>query len=206
MYLLFKWIFDRLTALIAIILLIPVFIILSIFVKLTSKGPILFKQKRVGKNKKIFTMYKFRSMKITAPSDKTPSQLENPNFWITKIGRILRKTSLDELPQLFNILKGDMSIIGYRPSQANEIELINERDKYNVHDLRPGITGYAQINGRDITAKDVVKKAKLDGYYREKIGFWMDFKIFFKTIPYVLLRKGIKEGSDDSKEKKDGVS
>lgn len=201
MYLFIKKILDHLIALIALIVLLPIFIILIILIKIDSKGPVFFKQKRVGKNKKIFNILKFRTMRIDTPRDTPTHLLENPQKWITKMGKFLRKTSLDELPQIINILKGNMSIVGPRPALWNQYDLIEERDKYNVHDLYPGLTGYAQIKGRDeLPIKD---KAILDGYYRKHVGLWLDIKIFFGTIISVFKSDGVVEGGTGTLEKKE---
>jgi O-antigen biosynthesis protein WbqP len=178
-----------LIALFATIIFSPLVIIpVSILIKLTSKGPILFKQKRVGKNKKLFNLYKFRTMRIDTPSDVPTHLLKNPKYWITPLGKFLRRTSLDEVPQLFNILKGEMSIIGPRPALWNQEDLIQERDKYGVNALRPGVSGWAQINGRDTLPIPV--KAKLDGEYVKKQSFWFDI--------YIILRTALKLFKDDS--------
>lgn len=199
-YFVFKRCYDTLFALIGLILLLPLFLILIIAIKIDSKGPILFKQKRVGRNKKHFYILKFRTMKIDTPKNTPTHLLENPEQWITKVGKFLRKTSLDELPQIINILKGDMSIIGPRPALWNQYDLIEERDKYNVHKLYPGLTGYAQINGRD--ELPIPDKAKLDGYYVEHISLWLDIKIFFGTIKSIFKSEGVVEGGTGTLEKK----
>lgn len=191
-YLKFKRFYDFVLALLGLIILSPVFLILMLAIKLDSKGPILFKQKRIGRNKKHFMILKFRTMRIDTPKDTPTHMLENPQQWITKVGKFLRKTSLDELPQIINILKGDMSIIGPRPALWNQYDLMLERDKYGVHNLYPGLTGYAQINGRD--ELPIPEKAKLDGYYIEHISLWLDIKIFFGTIVNVVISKGVIEG------------
>lgn len=195
----FKRIMDFLLSLIGIILLLPLFIILALLVKLTSKGPIFFKQKRIGKNKKLFTMLKFRTMRINTPKDTPTHMLENPEQWITKIGKFLRKTSLDELPQILNILIGQMSIVGPRPALWNQNDLIEERDKYNANSIRPGLTGYAQIHGRD--ELPIVDKAKLDGYYIKKMGLWFDIRIFFGTMKSIFKSEGVVEGGTGALEK-----
>lgn len=198
-YLLFKRFYDTIGALIALILFSPIFIIIMILIKLDSKGPILFKQKRIGRNKKRFNILKFRTMRIDTPKDTPTHMLENPEQWITKVGKFLRKTSLDELPQIINILKGDMSIIGPRPALWNQYDLIEKRDQYNVHKLYPGITGYAQIKGRDtLPIKD---KAKLDGDYVKKISLWLDIKIFILTFISIFKFDGVVEGGTGSLEK-----
>lgn len=188
----FKRVIDVVLALLGLIILSPVFLVVIIAIKLDSKGPIFFKQKRVGKNKKLFHIYKFRTMKVGTPSDAPTHLLENPDYFITKVGKFLRKTSVDELPQLINILKGEMSVIGPRPALWNQFDLIEERDKYGANDVPAGITGWAQINGRDELEIDV--KAKLDGEYVEKLGVIMDIKCFFGTIFSVLKSDGVVEG------------
>lgn len=191
-YFIFKRLFDFTVSFIVLIFLSPLFLILIVFIKLDSKGPIIFKQKRVGRNKKYFYILKFRTMRMNTPSDTPTHKLENPNQWITKVGKFLRKTSLDELPQLINILKGDMSIIGPRPSLWNQYDLIEQRDHYDVHKLYPGLTGYAQINGRDEIS--ISEKAKLDGYYVKHMSLWFDIKIFFGTIVSIFKSEGVFEG------------
>ena len=193
---LFKRLIDFTLSLIGIIVLSPVLIVLSLLVKQT-KGPVLFKQKRVGKGKTFFEIYKFRSMYADTPKDVPTHLLENPESRITPVGRFLRKSSLDELPQLFNILKGDMSIVGPRPALWNQDDLIAERDKYGANDCMPGLTGYAQIHGRDELPISV--KAKLDGFYAEHLSFWLDVKIFFGTIFSVLRSDGVVEGKQQKK-------
>jgi O-antigen biosynthesis protein WbqP len=199
LYLLFKRFYDTLGALIALIIFSPLFIIIVILIKLESKGPILFKQKRIGRHKKHFNILKFRTMRIDTPKDIPTHMLENPEKWITKMGKILRKTSLDEIPQIINILKGDMSIIGPRPALWNQFDLIEERDKYSVHKLYPGITGYAQIKGRDtLPIKD---KAKLDGDYAKNISLSLDIKIFILTFVSIIKSEGVVEGGTGTLEK-----
>lgn len=183
---------DFLMSLIGLIILSPVFIILCIWIKLDSKGPILFKQKRIGKNKAYFHILKFRTMSIDTPSDMPTHMLSNPDQYITKAGKFLRKTSLDELPQIINILKGEMAVIGPRPALWNQDDLIAERDKYKANDVKPGLTGWAQINGRDELEIDV--KAKLDGDYVKNMSFIFDMKCFFGTITSVLKHDGVVEG------------
>lgn len=182
----------------AIVVLSPFLVILCAAIKLDSPGPILFTQKRVGIHKSYFTIYKFRTMRIDTPKDVPTHMLENPGQYITKVGRFLRKTSLDELPQIFNIFKGDMSIVGPRPALWNQNDLVAERDKYGANDVPPGLTGWAQINGRD--ELEIPVKAKLDGVYVQKLqkssisGFAMDCKCFFGTIKSVLSHEGVVEG------------
>ena len=187
-----KRIIDFILSLIGLIVLSPVFIVLCIWIKLDSKGPIFFKQKRVGKNKEYFNILKFRTMYIDTPKDMPTHMLSDPEQYITKAGKFLRKTSLDELPQIINILKGKMAVIGPRPALWNQEDLIEERDKYQANDIRPGLTGWAQINGRDELEIDV--KASLDGYYVEHISFLFDIKCFFGTITSVLKHEGVVEG------------
>jgi len=187
-YLWFKRFYDTVLSFIALIVLSPLLLILVIMIKLDSKGPIFFRQKRIGRNKKHFYILKFRTMRIDTPKDTPTHMLENPQQWITKTGRFLRKTSLDEIPQIINILKGDMSIIGPRPALWNQYDLMEERDKYDVHKLYPGLSGYAQINGRD--ELPIPDKAKLDGYYVDHISLWLDIKIFFGTIFSIFKSEG----------------
>lgn len=191
-YFITKRILDIILSTIAFILLIIPGIIIGICIKLESKGPVFFKQKRVGKNKKYFMIYKFRTMRTDAPKDMPTHMLNNAESYITKIGGFLRKTSLDELPQIINIIKGDMSIIGPRPALWNQEDLIEEREKYGANDIRPGLTGLAQISGRD--ELEIPVKAKLDGEYIEKVSFLFDIKIFFKTILKVFKHDGVVEG------------
>jgi len=191
-YLKVKRLIDIILSFLALIILSPVFLILVIAIKVDSKGPVLFKQKRVGINKSHFNILKFRTMRIDTPKDCPTHLLENPDQWITKVGKFLRKTSLDELPQIWNIFVGQMSIIGPRPALWNQYDLIEERDKYGANDIRPGLTGWAQINGRDELPIDI--KARLDGEYVEKMSFTMDVKCFFGTIVSVLKHDGVVEG------------
>jgi O-antigen biosynthesis protein WbqP len=194
-----KRVIDIILSLSGLIILSPVFLILILAIKLDSKGPVLFKQKRVGINKSHFNILKFRTMRIDTPKDTPTHLLENSDQWITKVGKFLRKTSLDELPQIINIFKGEMSIIGPRPALWNQYDLIEERDKYGANDVPVGLTGWAQINGRDELPIEV--KAKLDGEYVEKIGLMMDVKCFFGTIFSVLKSDGVVEGGTGSEEK-----
>lgn len=174
-----------------IVLGIPMLIIAAA-IKLGSPGPVFFKQKRFGANKSFFDILKFRTMRTDTPRDVPTHMLSDPTKWITKTGAFLRKTSLDELPQLFNILAGDMSVIGPRPALWNQDDLIAERDRYGANDIKPGLTGWAQINGRDELPINV--KARLDGEYVEKMGFLFDCKCFFGTITSVLKHDGVVEG------------
>lgn len=188
----FKRLLDIILSGVGIMVLLLPMLILALAIKIDSKGPVLFKQKRVGKNKKHFMILKFRTMRTDTPHDAPTHELSDPKKWITKVGGFLRKTSLDELPQLFNIFAGHMSVIGPRPALWNQFDLIEERDKYGANDVRPGLTGWAQINGRDELEIDV--KAKLDGEYIEKMSFGFDVKCFFGTIKSVLKSDGVVEG------------
>ena len=188
----FKRACDFILSLIGSIVLLPLFLILMIAIKLDSKGPILFRQERIGKNKKPFYILKFRTMKVEAPSEMPTHLLEDPELYITRVGGFLRKTSLDELPQLWNILMGQMSLIGPRPVITCEKELIAERDRYGANDIRPGLTGWAQINGRDELSWQ--EKARLDGEYVENMSLMFDIKCFVKTIGSVLKHDGVVEG------------
>lgn len=197
MYLKIKRLIDIILSLIGLIVLSPIFLILIIAIKLESKGPVLFKQKRIGIHKTQFNILKFRTMRIDTPKDTPTHLLDNPKQYITKMGRFLRRTSLDELPQIWNIFIGQMSIIGPRPSLWNQYDLIAERDKYGANDVPPGLTGWAQINGRDELPIEV--KAKLDGEYLENFSFRMDVKCFFGTIVSVLKSDGVVEGGTGAK-------
>lgn len=192
MYSKIKRILDFVLSFLGIVVLSPLLLFIAIVIKLTSKGPVVFKQKRIGLHKTTFEIYKFRTMRADTPKDIPTHLLKDANRYITRIGRILRKTSLDELPQLFNILKGEMSIIGPRPALWNQFDLIAERDKYGANDIRPGLTGWAQINGRDELPTEV--KARYDGEYVRKMSFWFDVKCFFSTIIHVIKHDGIVEG------------
>lgn len=192
MYLKIKRFIDFVVSFIGIIILSPVFAVLIIAIKLDSPGPVFFRQKRVKIGKRHFHILKFRTMRIDTPKDTPTHLLENPDQWITKMGRFLRKTSLDELPQIINILKGEMSIIGPRPALWNQFDLIAERDKYGANDVPVGLTGWAQINGRDELEIEI--KAKLDGEYAKKIGIMMDLRCFLGTIFSVLRSDGVVEG------------
>ena len=192
MYLRFKRLVDFILALIGLILLSPLFLIIIIAIKIDSRGPVFFKQKRIGINKTHFNILKFRTMKINTPKDMPTHLLENPDQYITKVGKFLRKTSLDELPQILNIISGSMAIVGPRPALWNQYDLIAERDKYGANDIRPGLTGWAQINGRDTVS--IEDKARYDGDYVENLGVKIDFKCFFGTVISVLKRDGVLEG------------
>ena len=196
-----KRLIDLLLSACGIVVLSPVLLILVIAIKLDSPGPIFFKQKRIGLHKKHFNILKFRTMRIDTPRDMPTHMLSNPEQWITKVGGFLRKTSLDELPQLFNIFMGQMSVIGPRPALWNQDDLIAERDKYGANDVVPGLTGWAQINGRD--ELEIPVKAKLDGEYVEKMSFAFDVKCFVGTITSVLKRDGVVEGGTGEMNKKE---
>lgn len=187
-----KRMIDILLSVVGVVVLAPVMAVIALMIKLESKGPVLFRQKRVGLKKKTFSILKFRTMRIDTPKDTPTHLLENPDQYITKVGRFLRKTSLDELPQIFNILKGDMAVIGPRPALWNQDDLVAERDKYGANDILPGLTGWAQINGRD--ELEIPIKAKLDGEYVEKMSFMFDFKCFFGTIISIFKHDGVVEG------------
>ncbi len=182
-----------------LIILLPVILLIALWVKADSPGPVFFRQRRIGKDKKEFLILKFRSMRTDTPKDMPTHLLNNAESYITRSGAFLRKTSLDELPQIINILKGEMSIVGPRPALYNQYDLIEERDKYDANELVPGLTGWAQINGRD--ELPIVEKAALDGYYAQNISFMMDLKCFFGTFSAVLGGKGIVEGAQSGKKK-----
>ncbi len=194
-----KRLIDLVLSATALLILWFPMLIVAIIVKCDSKGPVFFWQKRVGLHKKTFMMPKFRSMYTETPANMPTHMLDNPDQWITKSGRILRKTSLDELPQIWSIFTGKMSIIGPRPALWNQEDLIAERDKYGANDIRPGLTGWAQINGRD--ELPIEEKAKLDGEYVEKMSFLFDCKCFFGTIVSVLKHDGVVEGGTGQLEK-----
>lgn len=183
---------DFFLALLALFFLWWLLLILAVIVKTTSSGPIFFKQKRVGIDKTHFQMLKFRTMRTDTPKDVPTHLLTNPEAYITPVGKFLRKTSLDELPQLFNILVGQMAIVGPRPALWNQDDLIAERDKYGANGIRPGLTGWAQINGRDEI--EIPLKAKLDGEYAERMSFLFDVRIVLGTAFHVLRSDGVKEG------------
>ena len=195
----FKRLIDIILSGIGIVVLSPVYLIVALAIKLDDPGPVFFRQKRVGIHKTHFNILKFRTMKMNTPKDTPTHLLENPQQYITRVGRVLRKTSLDELPQIFQIFTGDMSIIGPRPALWNQYDLIEERDKYGANDVRPGLTGWAQINGRDELPIDV--KARFDGEYVQKMSFGFDCKCFFGTIVSVLKHDGVVEGGTGQMEK-----
>jgi len=192
MYKYFKRFLDIVLSAVGLLVLSPILMIIAVAIKMDSKGPVLFKQKRVAKGKEHFQILKFRTMYADVPKDVPTHLLADPESKITKIGRFLRKSSLDELPQIWNILVGEMSIIRPRPALWNQFDLIAERDKYGANDVRPGLTGLAQVMGRDELPIEV--KAKYDGEYAQNVTFANDIKIFFKTITSVLGAKGVKEG------------
>lgn len=194
-----KRIIDIILSGCGILVLAPVYLILAIAIKIDDPGPVFFRQKRVGIHKTYFNILKFRTMKMDTPHDVPTHLLDNPEQYITRVGKILRKTSLDELPQILQIFTGDMSIIGPRPALWNQYDLIEERDKYGANDVVPGLTGWAQINGRDELPIDV--KARLDGEYVEKLSFAFDCKCFFGTIVSVLKHDGVVEGGTGQMEK-----
>lgn len=194
-----KRIWDILLSACGILVLLPVYLLVALAIKIDDPGPIFFRQKRVGIHKTYFQILKFRTMKMDTPKDTPTHLLENSEQYITRVGKVLRKTSLDELPQILQIFTGKMSIIGPRPALWNQFDLIEERDKYGANDLRPGLTGWAQINGRDELDIDV--KARLDGEYVQRLSFAFDCKCFFETILAVLRHDGVVEGGTGKLEK-----
>ena len=187
-----KRLIDIILSGVGIIVLAPFMVVIAILIKLESAGPVLFRQKRIGLHKKTFSIMKFRTMRIDTPKDTPTHMLKNPDQYITRVGRFLRKTSLDELPQILNILKGEMAVIGPRPALWNQDDLVAERDKYGANDVLPGLTGWAQINGRD--ELEIPVKAQLDGEYVEKLSFLFDLKCFFGTIASIFKHEGVVEG------------
>jgi len=196
----FKRFIDIILSGIALIILAIPMLIIAIVVKCNSKGPALFWQKRVGLHKETFMMPKFRSMYTETPANMPTHMLDDPQRWITPVGRVLRKTSLDEIPQIWSIFIGKMSIIGPRPALWNQDDLIAERDKYGANDVRPGLTGWAQINGRD--ELEIPVKAKLDGEYVERMSFAFDIRCFWGTVMSVLRHDGVVEGGTGELNKK----
>lgn len=203
-YMTVKRLLGFILALVACIVLIPVFLCIMGAIKIESRGPVFFKQKRVGLKKSHFNILKFRTMYIETPQDTPTHLLADPDVYITRVGKFLRKTSLDELPQLFNILKGEMSFVGPRPALWNQYDLIDERDKYKANDTLPGLTGWAQINGRDELPIEV--KAKLDGEYVQRIGILMDSRCFIATVFSVLKSDGVVEGGTGTITAKEAAS
>ncbi|EZP59698.1 sugar transferase [Exiguobacterium sp. RIT341] len=203
-YMAFKRSLGFFLALVACIVLIPVFLFIMGAIKFESHGPVFFKQKRVGLKKSHFNILKFRTMYIETPQDTPTHLLADPDVYITRVGKFLRKTSLDELPQLFNILKGEMSFVGPRPALWNQYDLIDERDKYGANDTLPGLTGWAQINGRDELPIEI--KAKLDGDYVKRMGIIMDTRCFITTIFSVLKSDGVVEGGTGAIATKEAAS
>ena len=195
-----KRVIGLLMAAIIIVCISPILLLIAVAIKCESRGPVLFKQKRVGLHKNLFEIYKFRSMRTDTPKDMATHLLQNPESYITKVGKFLRRTSLDELPQLFNIIKGDMAWVGPRPALWNQYDLIEERDKYGANDVMPGLTGWAQINGRD--ELEIPVKARLDGEYVKKCSFLFDMRCFFGTFLSVLRQDGVVEGGTGSIRKK----
>ena len=197
MYIHVKRILGLLLSLLALVVLSPLLLILSAIVRLTSPGPVFFRQRRVGIGKSHFMIYKFRTMRIDAPKDQPTHLLKDPSAYITPVGRFLRRSSLDELPQLINIIKGEMAVVGPRPALWNQFDLIAERDKYGANDVRPGLTGWAQINGRDELPIDV--KARLDGEYVKRMSFGFDVRCIVGTVMKVLRSEGVVEGVQDDR-------
>ncbi len=195
----FKRLIDIVLSFVGLILLSWLFLVIIIAIKIDSKGPIFFKQKRIGLHKTTFYIHKFRTMRIDTPKDMPTHLLKNPQSYITKVGSFLRKTSLDELPQFWDVFVGNMSVIGPRPALWNQYDLIEERDKYGANDVMPGVTGWAQINGRD--ELEISEKARLDGEYVKNISFWFDVKCFFGTILAVVKHDGVVEGGTGTMKK-----
>lgn len=193
MYTHIKRVLGFVLALLALVVLSPVMLILAVVVKVTSPGPVIFRQKRVGLRKRQFMIYKFRTMRVDAPKNRPTHLLQNPEAFITPVGGFLRKYSLDELPQLFNILKGEMAVVGPRPVIWNEFDLIAERDKYGAYSVRPGLTGWAQINGRDELPFD--EKARLDGEYVRRMSLAFDAMCIYRTVFSVARHEHVREGA-----------
>ena len=200
-YVSLKCIVDLILGWIGLIILSPLILVIGLIIKFDSEGPILFKQKRIGKNKKHFAIYKFRTMRVDTPSELPTHKMINPDQWITPIGKFLRKTSLDEIPQIINIALGQMSFIGPRPALWNQFDLIEARDLYGVNKLTPGITGWAQVHGRDVLT--IQEKAKLDGVYVHKVSLKTDITILLKTIIAVFKTDGVVEGGTSTLGKKE---
>ncbi len=197
---------DFLVAFLAIILLLPLFAVVAIAIKIDSKGPVFFVQKRIGKNGKPFSCIKFRSMSQEANHELATYDMVDADVHITKVGRFIRKWSIDELPQLFCLLNFKMSLIGYRPVILSELELNTAREEYEVYQVRPGLSGWAQVNGRDVLAANPPKKAEFDAYYLRRFSLWLDIKIFFLTFIKVFRHDGVSEGVvEESQEGKEVV-
>ena len=197
----FKRALDVLISLVSLIILSPLLLVIALVIKLESRGPVIFKQKRFGRNKELFEICKFRTMRTDAPKDVPTNDLRGAKGYITRVGKVLRVTSLDELPQLWNILKGDMALIGPRPALWNQLDLMELRDKYGASSIRPGLSGWAQVNGRDYLSRDLDKKARRDGEYANNISFAFDVKCILLTIVKVFNRQGIVEGSETTEDK-----
>lgn len=197
-----KRVLDVLISAAGLVVLSPLLLLIAIAIKLTSKGPVIFRQKRFGKDRGFFEICKFRTMRVDAPKDVPTNDLRGARTYITPVGRVLRKTSLDELPQLWNILKGEMSVIGPRPALWNQDDLMALRDKYGASMIRPGLSGWAQVNGRDYLSRDLDKKARRDGEYAAHVSFGFDLKCFLLTIVKVFNRQGIVEGDGEDAEEK----
>ena len=198
----FKRLIDIVLSFFGLVILSPVFLFLTLWIIIDDPGPVLFTQKRLGKNKQYFKLHKFRSMKMSTPHDRPTHMLDNPQQYITKAGKFIRAHSLDELPQIWDIFIGNMSVIGPRPGLWNQDLLTAERDKYGANDIKPGLTGWAQINGRDELPIDV--KARYDGEYVENLSFLFDCKCFFGTIASVLKSDGVVEGGTGQLDKENG--
>lgn len=201
-----KAIMDFVIALTALIVLLPLFLVVAVAIKIDSPGPVFFVQKRIGRNGKLFNCVKFRSMVCDAQPYVATFEYKNVQSYITKVGARIRRFSIDELPQLFNVLAFQMSLIGFRPTIANETELDDARKNLDVYQIRPGISGWAQVNGRDFLAANPKKKAEYDAYYLKHLSLWLDIKIFFMTIVKVLKKDGVMEGlAERSTERENGV-
>lgn len=187
---------DVLLSAVGLVALSPLLALIALVIRLDSPGPVVFKQKRFGKDRKLFEIYKFRTMRVDAPRDVPTNDLRGSKGYITRVGRILRMTSLDELPQLWNILRGDMSLIGPRPALWNQEDLMAWRDRFGASQIRPGLSGWAQVNGRDYLSRDLEKKARRDGEYAHNISFAFDLKCFLLTLVKVVNRQGIAEGRE----------
>lgn len=194
-----KRVLDLVLSALMLLVLSPLLVLIAILIKLDSKGPVIFTQKRIGKGKSYFNIYKFRTMRTDAPSEVPTNDLHGAGSYITRLGSFLRKTSLDELPQLINILKGDMSFIGPRPALWNQFELIELRDRYGANDVLPGLSGWAQVNGRDFLSLQEDKKAAYDGEYAHNISFGFDMKCLWLTVVNVLGMRGVADGDEGKK-------